>query len=104
MQERELPHLALVVREDGAVRRNYTAKFGQRTLGGDWLKPRVTPQGDAWIPATARSPKAWVKDVVCEAFHGPRPTPEHRAQHLDRNPRNNQADNLRWNLPRGKEV
>ena len=34
--------------------------------------------------------------LVCEAFHGPRPTPEHEVAHWDGDSRNNRAANLRW--------
>lgn len=34
--------------------------------------------------------------LVCEAFHGPPPTPAHQAAHGDGTRRNNRADNLRW--------
>jgi hypothetical protein len=34
--------------------------------------------------------------VICEAFHGPRPSPQHEAAHWDRDVANNAVDNLRW--------
>lgn len=34
--------------------------------------------------------------VVCTAFHGPRPSPDHQATHKDGSRDNNHADNLRW--------
>ena len=34
--------------------------------------------------------------LVCMAFHGSRPTAAHEVAHYDGNPRNNNADNLRW--------
>lgn len=37
-----------------------------------------------------------VHQLVCEAFHGPRPSPRHVVMHLDDNPLNNCADNLKW--------
>ena len=37
-----------------------------------------------------------VHQLVCEAFHGPRPSPKHVVMHLDDNPLNNRADNLKW--------
>jgi len=36
-----------------------------------------------------------VHTIICTAFHGPQP-PDHTADHIDRNTRNNAADNLRW--------
>lgn len=34
--------------------------------------------------------------LVCEAFHGPRPSVKHQVAHWDGNPRNNHYTNLRW--------
>jgi hypothetical protein len=34
--------------------------------------------------------------LVCEAFHGPAPSPEHEAVHQDSDAENNRPDNLRW--------
>jgi DNA-binding MarR family transcriptional regulator len=36
--------------------------------------------------------------MVCEAFHGPRPSPKHEVCHRDSNPLNNHYSNLRWGL------
>lgn len=38
---------------------------------------------------------ASVHELVCEAFHGPRPK-DHEVGHGDGNPHNNRAANLRW--------
>ncbi len=38
----------------------------------------------------------FVHRLVCEAFHGPPPTPEHEVAHFDGDGANNCADNLRW--------
>lgn len=37
-----------------------------------------------------------VHQLVCEAFHGPKPTPAHIVLHLDEDPSNNRPENLRW--------
>lgn len=34
--------------------------------------------------------------IVCEAFHGPRPSPAHEVAHWDGDRQNNAAGNLRW--------
>lgn len=34
--------------------------------------------------------------LVCEAFHGPKPTPQHQVAHWDGDKTNNHASNLRW--------
>lgn len=41
---------------------------------------------------------AWhpVHKLVLEAFHGPRPSPDHDSCHNDGNAKNNRASNLRW--------
>lgn len=42
--------------------------------------------------------------IVCEAFHGPRPSPRHVVAHADGNPVNNAASNLRWATPAENEA
>lgn len=37
-----------------------------------------------------------VHRLICEAFHGPPPTPEHVCMHLDENAAHNHCDNLQW--------
>lgn len=37
-----------------------------------------------------------VHRLVCEAFHGPKPTPKHEVAHWDGDKTNNTAPNLRW--------
>lgn len=37
-----------------------------------------------------------VHALVCEAFHGPRPSSDHEVAHGDGNPKNAQARNVRW--------
>lgn len=37
-----------------------------------------------------------VSRLVCEAFHGPAPFPKAIVMHIDDNPENNRADNLKW--------
>jgi hypothetical protein len=34
--------------------------------------------------------------LICETFHGPRPSPKHMANHLDEDKTNNHASNLSW--------
>ena len=34
--------------------------------------------------------------LVCGAFHGPAPSPAHEVDHIDGDPGNNRAENLRW--------
>lgn len=45
----------------------------------------------------ANNPKTSnIHRLVCEAFHGPPPSPEHEVAHLDGARTNNRADNLKW--------
>lgn len=37
--------------------------------------------------------------AVCSAFHGPRPSKDMQARHLDGDSTNNRADNLAWGTP-----
>ena len=39
---------------------------------------------------------AAIHRLVCEAFHGPRPSPLHEVAHTDGDRHNNAASNLRW--------
>jgi hypothetical protein len=41
-----------------------------------------------------------VHRIVCEAFHGPPPTPQHHAAHLDGSKNNNRPENLVWATPK----
>jgi len=41
----------------------------------------------------------YVHPLVCEAFHGKRPSRTHQAAHYDGSKDNNTADNLRWATP-----
>ena len=55
------------------------------------LYPTVCLCGDGGI-------KAWktVHQLVCAAFHGPPPSPDHEVAHGDGDPMNANAGNLRW--------
>lgn len=74
--------------------------------------PRILG-GSMSIPAPGRGPAyrvisvwlggrkrlAYFHKMVCEAFHGPRPSATHGALHRDDDPLNNLPSNLRWGLP-----
>ena len=38
----------------------------------------------------------WVHILVCEAFHGPRPSPKHEVRHKNGISSDNRAENLEW--------
>lgn len=42
--------------------------------------------------------------LVCLAWHGPRPSPRHQVDHIDRDRWNNRASNLRWVTPRENQL
>ena len=51
-----------------------------------------------------------IAQLVCEAFHGPKPFPKAVTIHLDEDPSNNVTENLKWgtqkenlNMPKFKE-
>lgn len=52
------------------------------------------PQLNLWAGDKVVSRNAHV--LICEAFHGPKPTPEHEVAHGDGIRANLQSDNLRW--------
>lgn len=60
--------------------------------------------------AAARQAPRKVHQLVCEAFHGPKPFPEAVVLHLDEDALNNRPENLRWgtqkenlNMPKFRE-
>lgn len=80
------PYASYEVSSDGDVRR-----------GGSIMKG--VPDRDGYLNINLshsnRARKFKVHRLVCEAFHGPCPEGMECA-HLDGNPQNNQANNLRW--------
>ena len=82
-------HPAYEVSSTGRVRR---VGAGRR-----YLRPQPCGRTGAYLKVNlGRGVQVLVHRVVCEAFHGPPPTPAHHADHLDYNPRHNAADNRRW--------
>lgn len=56
-----------------------------------------TPAGSGYPSVTLRlGRRRTIHILVCEAFHGARPTPSHEVAHFDGDKTNNCADNLRW--------
>lgn len=46
----------------------------------------------------------WFHILVCTAFHGPRPSPKHQVDHINRNRFDNRPENLRWVTPRENQL
>lgn len=88
------------VSDEGQVRR---ARGGQGTYAGRVL--RLKPSNKRhWYYRIALSAGGVETDysvhtLVCHAFQGEPPTPEHEVAHGDGNPHNNRASNLRWSTP-----
>ena len=51
---------------------------------------------DGYKEAGIQNKNHLMNRLVCRAFHGPAPSPDHKeVDHIDGNPGNNRADNLR---------
>lgn len=48
------------------------------------------------VTESGRRERRMVHQVVCHAFHGPRPTPAHEVRHIDGDASNNRPENLCW--------
>lgn len=80
----------------GRVKRVKPDRLG-RGLG----KILNTPIGDAGYPCCSlhvnrKQLHRRIYQLVCRAFHGPKPTPKHEVRHLDGSKTNSAASNLAW--------
>lgn len=76
-----------------------SGRWGFCTRKGGLMKAKLNKRGYFVIGLRANGSRKWkgVSQLVCEAFHGGRPSPAHQAAHFpDPNPQNNRASNLRW--------
>lgn len=82
---------------DGHV---YSSK---RWRGSGWRRLAEGRDRDGYatvqVTVAQRTTMLRVHQVVCAAFHGPKPTPEHQVCHGDGCPTNNRPTNLRWGTP-----
>lgn len=80
----------------GRVRRCRPDKYGRHM--GRILKPSLNLKGYPFVSlcADGRTWSQTIHKLVCEAFHGPAPTPAHEVAHGDGSRTNNTPDNLRW--------
>ena len=96
-------HPAYEVSKLGRVRRCVDGYSGRnlsklQSPAGKILKPAIV-RGYfqvALYDGAGRHRLRKVHQLVCEAFIGPRPTPEHYAMHKSDNQLDNTVDNLRW--------
>jgi hypothetical protein len=63
---------------------------------GGILKPRLDRYAYLTLYRERKPYVALVHRLVCLAFHGQPPTPQHEVAHNDGNPLNNDQGNLRW--------
>lgn len=74
--------------DDGQIRRDQTGLI---------LKPNLCLKYASVFPyVNGKAMCRGVHALVCEAFHGPKPSPSHQTAHNDGNKDNNAAANLRW--------
>lgn len=88
---------AYAVSSDGEVKR--VRKIGRTGRVGTVLQPWI--DGRTGYPTVSlcdgeRAHKRTVHSLVCEAFHGPAPSPVHEVAHGDGHRANCRASNLRW--------
>lgn len=76
-----------------------------RGLRGETLKGYVNPKGYRTTSYKIGDKIHCVRYhvVICEAFHGPKPSDKHHAAHRDGNKLNNRPDNLYWATPKENE-
>lgn len=67
-------------------------------MAGDILKPQTMKKGylRVCLHDRARILYVGVHQLVCEAFHGPKPSPKHEVAHGNNNSSNNYFRNVRW--------
>jgi hypothetical protein len=90
---------------EGRIKRIANDQRNHR-VSGQPLRPAVSASGYAGVTLCLAGSKKNVRvnRVVCEAFHGPAPSAEYHAAHLDGDRLNNRASNLCWKLPVDNEA
>lgn len=83
----------------GRIRRARPGRYCRLKVG-DLLKPRPANNGYPRVTLSRQGQTVYknVHTLVCEAFHGPKPSPAHEVAHWDGDRANPRADNLRWAL------
>jgi hypothetical protein len=84
----------------GNIRRAVPDKCGRRlkVLSQSCCKATGYPRVNLFV--NGKRIVRFVHQIVCEAFHGPKPSPTHQVAHYDGTRFNNRADNLRWATPK----
>lgn len=92
------------VSTDGRVRtvdRIVETARGPRRYRGRELKP--VPHNGYWTVSVHWGQHVrrveYIHALVCETFHGPRPSPSHQVRHLNGVPTDNRLENLVWGTP-----
>lgn len=87
------------VSDEGQVRR--VCEGAGRAKKGGILKGGKNRKGYLAVGCSKNGhTKTWyIHTLVCEVFHGPKPTPIHQAAHRDDDKDNNTKDNLYWATP-----
>lgn len=85
------PYLeGVLCREDGAV----FVPGGKAGLRGHWTFGSQNREG--YRCAHIQGRQRYVHRLICEAFHGACPADKCQIDHIDRDPANNNPENLRW--------
>jgi hypothetical protein len=71
--------------------------YGLRKLS---QKPNSHGYPSVKVKFEGRMKKALVHVMVCRAFHGPKPSPEHQVRHLNGIRSDCRAENLAWGTPK----
>lgn len=67
-------------------------------VDADLLSRKWTAQGGGYASCTVRRDR--INRLVCERAHGPAPSSEHEADHINGDPLDNRRANLRWSSRR----
>lgn len=71
---------------------------------GNILKPSVGSKRTGHLKITLRGKSVWVHILVCAAFHGERPTPQHEVRHKNGVASDNRSENLEWGTRRDQRL
>lgn len=86
--------------------RYFVSNFGRARGPLKILKPGVDSSGYLHIRPCldGKCRTKLLSRLVCTAFHGTAPSPDHEAAHLDGDKTNNAASNLAWSTPKQNQA